>query len=120
MVDEKTRINFGENSAQREEVTGKGRPDLISPFALMRLGKWTEEGAIKYGVRNWEDGMPFNRYTQSIMRHLVKWMANDTTEDHLAAIMWNAMGIIHHQELGESEKWDDMPKYNSIDKQIGS
>jgi len=36
---------------------------------------------------------------------------------HLTDIMWNAIGIIHHHELGESEKWDDMPKYNSTDKQ---
>jgi len=28
----------------------------------------TEEGAIKYGVRNWEDGMPFNRYNVECYR----------------------------------------------------
>ena len=110
MIDEETRVNFGDGTAQREEVRGKGRPDLISPFAILRLGKWSEDGAIKYGDRNWEKGMPFSRYTQSLCRHLEKWKANEQSEDHLSAIMWNAMAIIHHQELGELE-WDDMPKY---------
>ena len=111
MKDEGTRTNFGENTAQREIPIGKGRPDLISPFALKRLGVWCEQGAVKYGDRNWEKGMPFSRYVQSLMRHVVKFLCNDKDEDHLAAIMWNAMAIIHHQELKELH-WDDLPKYN--------
>ena len=31
------RISYGENAAMREPTTGKGRFDLITPFALDRL-----------------------------------------------------------------------------------
>jgi hypothetical protein len=103
------RTVFGGGSAMREPATGKGRPDLISPWALTRLAKHYEAGSVKYADRNWESGMPFSRYTASLFRHLIAWMKKDSTEDHLAAIAWNAFAIMHHQELGENEKWDDIP-----------
>lgn len=90
---------------------GKGRPDLISPWALTRLSHWYELGSKKYGCRNWEKGMPFSRYTASMYRHLLAWMKGDDSEDHLAAIAWNSFALMHHQELGEDEEWDDMPDY---------
>lgn len=104
------RTTYGENSAQREPATGKGRPDLISPFAETRLAKWYELGSKKYGDRNWEKGMPFTRYTAAMQRHLIAWKKGDESEDHLSAIAWNAFAIMHHQELGEFN-WDDMPHY---------
>jgi hypothetical protein len=110
MNDGGERIAFGENTAMREPATGKGRPGLISPFALTRVAKWYELGANKYADRNWEKGMPFSRYTDSMFRHLIAWEKGDETEDHLSAIIWNAMAIIHHQERKEL-KWDDMPHY---------
>jgi len=106
------RITYGENAAIREPSTGRGRPDLISPFALTRLSKWYELGSLKYEDRNWEKGMNFSRYTASIFRHLIAWMKGDKSECHLSAIAWNAFAIMHHQELGEIE-WDDMPHYLS-------
>lgn len=107
------RINFGEGSAQREPTDGKGSPHLISPYGLTRLSKWFELGGRKYGDRNWEKGMFYSRYTASMFRHVIAWMKGDESEDHLSAIAWNALAIIHHQELGESDKWDDMPHYET-------
>lgn len=115
MNDSGERTTYAEGSAQREPATGKGRPDLISPFALTRLSKWYELGANKYGDRNWENGMPFSRYTAAMFRHLIAWMKGDFSEDHLSAIAWNAIAIMHHQELREN-KWDDMPKYEVNDE----
>ena len=112
MNDTGKRINYGENAAQREPDEGKGRPDLISPFAISRLSKWYESGSKKYGDRNWEKGMPFSRYTASMFRHLIAWMKGDKSECHLSAIAWNAFAILHHQELNELQ-WDDMPHYLS-------
>jgi len=106
------RITYGENAAVREPDTDKGRTDLISPFALTRLSKWYSLGAKKYTDRNWEKGMPFSRYTASMFRHVIAWMKGDESEDHLAAIAWNAFAIMHHQELNELN-WDDMPHYLS-------
>ena len=113
MNDGGERTKYGENSAQREPATGKGRPDLISPFALTRLSKWYEMGGAKYGDRNWEAGMPFSRYTAAMFRHLISWMKGKKDEDHLSAIAWNAIALMHHQELKEFQ-WDDMPKYEGV------
>lgn len=112
MNDGGKRTVYAEGSAQREPATGKGRPDLISPFALTRLSKWYELGGAKYGDRNWEKGMPYSRYTAAMFRHLIAWMKGQKDEDHLSAIAWNAIAIIHHQELGECDEWDDMPNYD--------
>jgi hypothetical protein len=109
------RISYGEGKAIREPSTGKGRHDLITPFGLNRVAKWYELGAEKYADRNWEKGMPFSRYTGSMFRHILGWMMGKTDEDHLAAIAWNALAIMHHQELNEME-WDDMPHYLSRKK----
>jgi hypothetical protein len=109
MNDNGERINYGENAAQREPDEHKGKPSLMSPYALTRLSKWYTLGAKKYGSYNWEKGMPYSRYTDSLFRHLIAWLKQDESEDHLAAIAWNAFAIMHHQELGENQ-WDDMPK----------
>lgn len=110
MTDSGERVVYGEGAAHREPGLDKGRPELITPFGLTRLAKWYALGAKKYGDFNWVKGMPFSRYTASMFRHLLLYMARDETEDHLAAIAWNAMAIMHHQELGELQ-WDDMPTY---------
>ena len=96
--------------AVREPSTGKGRFDLVTPFGWMRLAKWYELGAHKYSDRNWEKGMPFSRYIDSALRHIVKWIMGMTDEDHLSAAVWNLLCIIHHEELGQTEL-DDMPHY---------
>jgi hypothetical protein len=48
-------------------------------------------------------------------RHLIEYKKGKTDEDHLAAIAWNAMAIMHYQEmikLGHlPPELDDMPKY---------
>ena len=104
------RIRYGENGAFREPADGKGRFDLVSPFALQRLARWYELGAKKYEDRNWEKGIPFSRYMDSAMRHLTKYMMGMTDEDHLAAAAWNITCIMHHEELGQMEL-DDLPHY---------
>ena len=111
MVDGGERISYGENMAFREPSNGKGRYDLISPFATRRLAKWYELGASKYAERNWEKGMPFSRYIDSAKRHLDKYIMGMEDEDHLAAVAWNVFAIMHHQELGQDEL-DDMPHYD--------
>ncbi len=96
--------------AVRDIREGKGRFDLISPFALSRLAKWYEEGAKKYSERNWEKGMDFSRYLDSAFRHLTKFLMGMEDEDHLAAAAWNIFAIMHHQELEEFHL-DDLPHY---------
>jgi hypothetical protein len=109
LQDSGERVTYGDNTATREPARGKGRQDLISPWALNRLARHYENGSEKYSERNWEKGMPFSRYTASMFRHVLAWMQKNKSEDHLAAIAWNAFAIMHHQELGEDKVWDDIP-----------
>jgi hypothetical protein len=115
MQDSGQRQQFG-TGAQRDTAEDKPRPDLISPFAEQRLGEWLAKGAKKYAERNWEQGMPFSRCTASLNRHLMQWKQGDESEDHLAAIMFNAMAIIHYQEMIVRGVLDadlgDMPDYD--------
>ena len=116
LVDGGERIKYGENAAIREPAEGKGRPSLISPWALTRLAKHYENGAKKYDDHNWRKGMPYSRYIDSLLRHVIAFLERDESEDHPAAIAWNAFSIMHHQELNESEKWDDRWKAEDNEK----
>jgi hypothetical protein len=87
-----------DTGAKRDTHTGKSRPDLISPFAVKRLGDRLAKGAEHYGERNWEKGMPVSRTIASLERHLNQYKRGCNDEDHLAAIMFNVMAIIHFEE----------------------
>ncbi len=108
--------------AVRDTAEGKPRPDLISPFALMRLGEWLRLGAEKYNERNWEQGIPIQRCIASLYRHLLAYQAGENDEDHMAAIMCNAMFIIHNEEMIADgvlpAELDDMPVYRPIDEKV--
>ena len=101
--------------AVRDSAEGKPRPELISPFAMERLSEWLRKGAEKYAPRNWEAGIPLSRCTASLCRHLLKFQQGATDEDHVAAILCNAMFIAHIQEMCKRgvlpESLLDMPDY---------
>ena len=115
MNDSGKRQSFGKNMAMRDTADDKPRPDLISPFAEERLGHWLRMGARKYAERNWEKGMPFSRCVASLKRHVMRFQQGMNDEDHLAAIMFNSMAIIHYQEMIERgvlpAELNDMPYY---------
>lgn len=50
LADSGERISYGEGMAMREPQSGKGRYDLISPFAMRRIAKHYERGSSKYTV----------------------------------------------------------------------
>ena len=83
----------------RDTQEGKGRYDLITPIGLRRLAIHYENGARKYGDRNWERGQPVPRYLESAIRHLYVFLEGDRSEDHLAAAAWNALSAIHTIEM---------------------
>jgi len=103
--------------AERDTADDKPRPDLFSPFALERVGDWLALGAKKYSERNWEKGMPFSRVTASLVRHVVRWQQGDWSEDHLAAICFNAQALMHYQAMIQRgvlpRALDDMPIYSA-------
>ncbi len=99
----------------RDTRDGKGRFDLISPLALKRLAKHYENGAVKYGDRNWEKGQPMSRYIDSLIRHAYCLLEGKKDEDHASAIAWNAFAYIHTEEAIERgflpKELNDMPNY---------
>jgi hypothetical protein len=98
--DSGTRQKF-KTGAVRDIQCGKGRYDLISPIVLRRLAKHYENGARKYGDRNWEKGIPITRFLDSALRHLNEWREGYREEDHLSAALWNIACIIHTEEMIE-------------------
>lgn len=87
-----------ETGSVRDTAEGKGRYDLITPIGLRRLAQHYENGAKKYGDRNWELGQPLSRYIDSALRHLYRYLEGDRSEDHMAAVAWNALAYIHTEE----------------------
>ena len=119
-----------DSGSRRDSAEGKGRPDLLPVHALIRIAKVCdpdvvpihgiqrlsvhyENGAVKYGDRNWELGQPLSRYYSSMFRHLQYWVGGAREEDHLAAFVWNACAIMDHEERIDRDlldmKWNDMP-----------
>ncbi len=92
-----------DTGSQRDSREGKGRFDLISPIALLRIAQHFENGAEKYGDRNWEKGQPLSRYLDSAIRHIYAFLGGSRDEDHLAAASWNTMAAIHTETLIEEE-----------------
>ena len=102
--------------AKRDDSEGKGSPSLISPVLLHRTGEHLRKGEEHYprgddNVSNWSKGMPFRRTADSLIRHIYQWLAGDDEEDHLAAIVCNAMFLMHFEEAiasgGLPETLDD-------------
>ena len=87
--------------SRRDTRTGKGRYDLVSTIALRRLAQHYENGAVKYGDRNWEKGQPLSRYLDSAMRHIQNLLELDKSEDHGSAVAWNAFAFVHTAEMIE-------------------
>lgn len=63
---------------------------MIPDIMINRLGGLFWRGAQKYNRDNWKKGMSMARTFGSLFRHMVYWWAGDTSEDHLAAVIWNA------------------------------
>jgi hypothetical protein len=84
--------------SRRDTRDGKGRYDLVPADAFQRLVRHFENGSRKYGDRNWEKGQPLSRYLDSAIRHAYDYLGGDRSEDHLAAVMWNAMAAAATEE----------------------
>ena len=65
---------------------------------IIDVSRHYEEGAVKYGDRNWEKGIPMHCYIDSGVRHLLKYMRGDIDERHDRAFVWNMLGAIWTHE----------------------
>lgn len=107
-----------DTGAVRDAAKDKPRPDLISPYFLVRLGHWLrigampkEEGGKGYGERNWEKGMPMSVLVASAFRHLIGVMLGDTSEDHYSGLGFNVMALTHFDELAATGRLPDNLKH---------
>ena len=76
-------------------------------LAILELAKHYEAGAVKYGERNWEKGIPVHCYIDSCVRHLLKWFDGWSDEPHDRAVIWNLFGLAW--TLINRPEYDDRP-----------
>ncbi len=106
-----------DTGAVRDTQEDKPRYDLIPSTALYRVAMHYAKGAIKYSERNWEKGMPFSRFYASLFRHMMAFAMGEEKEDSLAGVVFNALAIMHFQDMGRDDL-NDMPIIkNKIEKQ---
>lgn len=98
--DSGVREDFASGSV-RDSREGKGRYDLISPYATRRLARHFEAGAAKYGDNNWTKGQPISRYLDSALRHINNYLEGQRDEDHIIAAAWNILAVADHEERFE-------------------
>ena len=108
---ERTEFKSG---AVRDMHRGKGRYDLLPWNAIHELAIHCENGALKYGERNCEQGIPLHSLLDSASRHISSYLRGMKDEPHLRAAMWNiSMAIemeLNHPELQDipNRKADDI------------
>lgn len=77
-------------------------PFRNAPDMYLEVSKHFEEGAKKYSERNWEKGIPEERYIDSAVRHYLKWLRGDTDERHDRAFVWNVICLMWtHKHITE-------------------
>lgn len=98
-----------DNSSYREDKSNKIRPDLISPYFLESIGRLMKDNNEKYPEFNYI-GLSDSSFFQSMWRHIIAYSEQrlqgvstefDNKEDHLTAIAFNAMGLIHNREVSK-------------------
>ena len=99
---ERTEFSTG---AVRDMKRGVGRMDLLPWYGIMEVSKHCEEGAEKYGEHNVDKGIPLHSLCDSAARHLAKFIAGETDEDHLRSAAWNLLWALNqrktHPELDD-------------------
>lgn len=83
-----------ESGAVRDIHDGKGRYDLLPWDAIHEIAQHCDEGAIKYGERNCEKGIPLHSLIDSAIRHLSCYLRGMKDEPHLRAAAWNILFAI--------------------------
>jgi len=109
--------NFA-TGAVRDSGEGKPRMELLPLDLLMRVSTWYALGAAKYGDNNWRKGQPQSVVIGSLLRHLTKYIKGDRDEDHLSAIVWNALSLMNGDEYFKDNKdVCDLESYKFPDSQ---
>lgn len=100
--DERREFSTG---AVRDKADGKGRYDLLPWGAIHALAQHCERGAIHYGERNVDKGIPQHSLIDSGIRHLSLYIQGDAEAHHLVAALWNIAWAVE-QEIKRPEMVD--------------
>jgi hypothetical protein len=107
-----------QSGAVRDSDNGKGRYDLLCPYAIDQLAKHMQNGCNRYGDRNWEKGISQSVFFDSAMRHLNKFARGMDDENHLLAAFWNLHGMVSQRERMKAglltTELDDFPTYGDF------
>ena len=96
--DSGARVDFSTGS-RRDVEDDKLDWTLLPFFGLRRVVRHLMKGASKYGRNNWRLGQSMGRADRSLLRHAIDgYFAGDRSEDHLAAIVFNAVLLMDHEE----------------------
>ena len=98
-----------ETGSVRDTQEGKPRWDLVPWETFERVVGLYTRGAEKYGDDNWRKGQPMKRTLASLFRHLFQWIKGDKDEDHGAAVVWNMLSLMWHE--------DNKPELDDIHEQ---
>lgn len=85
--------------AQRAEEPTAGRYDLVPLAGLDAVAETCAEGAAKYGVGNWEKGIPSSNLINHALLHVFWYLRGDKSEDHLGHALWNLMVAVHNERV---------------------
>jgi len=98
--------------AVRDDDTDKEKyQETISWRAFKRYAKYMTGKQSRYGKGNFKKGIPVDAYEDSMMRHVQKYFENkyedgqmEKEEDHLSAILFNVLGIMHEEGVIDNKK----------------
>ncbi len=92
-------VNNYTGGGTREKSDHKPTFKYLPRNGMDRLGLRYRYGELKYGAGgNFLGGLPVSDCWDSSMRHLLAYQAGDNSEDHLAAVLWNVLCIMHTEE----------------------
>lgn len=65
---------------------------------IHRIMELYMRGAEKYGRNNWQKANSkeeMERFKRSLFRHWMQYLSGDRDEDHIAAVVWNAICVMY-------------------------
>ena len=115
---EKTNAAKFENGASRSHHAP--HYDLVPKAGIDRGVKRLELGAGIHGANNWKKGGPefITQTKRHLAEHLFLYLAGDTTDDHLGAVICNSWFLAHFeanppQALARVQN-DDLPSCHTL------
>ena len=88
----------------RDSAEGKPPMELLPLDLLIRVAILYGKGAEIYGSHNWRKGQTQSAVLGSLMRHLTAYIMGKKDEDHLAAVIWNALSLMNVDEYHSDNK----------------